>query len=101
MTDISGASLEATKTELNELIKDRIAFLTAYDLIRKRLLESSELDLRRQPLLHEWSGSRSVCGSLEMSIHSIERTIEEYMAIIRRLESGEVRNIDVPLGGPQ
>lgn len=86
-------SLTALRLELEELRKDRAAFAKAYDILCSRLLESNEIPGRR-PLLHEWSGSRACVGSLEMSIHAIERTIEEHLKIIESIESGEMKNSD-------
>lgn len=82
--------------ELEELRKDYIAFSSAQDLIRQRILESTELRPPRTPMLHEWSGSRAVCGSLEMTIHAVERTILEYHTLIQKIDSGEIRNTDRP-----
>ena len=33
-------------------------------------------------------------GSLEMSIHAIERTIEEYSNLINLVQRGEISNLD-------
>lgn len=87
-------SLSFLKRELEELMKDRVAFTAAYDCLRKRILEANESKVPRQPLLHEWSGSRAVCGSLELSIHAIERTIDEIQALIYKIEHGELSNMD-------
>lgn len=92
----SAYSLSALEAEIVELRKDYTAFCSAYDTIRERVQESSEVQPPRYPLLHTWSGSRAVVGSLEMSIHSIERTIAEMNALIQRVRSGEVENTDMP-----
>jgi hypothetical protein len=97
MSERAEFSLEQLERELVELRKDYVAFSEAYDVLRLRILESTELDPPRYPLLHEWSGSRSVFGSLEMSIHAIQRTIEEYDEIIRKVKDGEFRNTDRPV----
>jgi rubrerythrin len=89
-------SLSLLETELEEMRKDYIAFSKAYDVLRMRLVESTDLNPPRSPLLHEWSGSRAVCGALELSIHAIQRTIEEYLQIIQKVRDGEYRNIDKP-----
>ena len=89
-------SLSALEAELAELRKDHRAFGSAYETMRQRMLESNEVQPPRTPELHTWSGSRAVVGSLEMAIHSIERTIIEYDALIQRVRSGEVRNSDLP-----
>lgn len=93
---MSGYSLTALQGELEELRKDRHAFGTAYDVMCQRVLDSSETEQPRSPALQTWSGTRAVVGSLEMAIHSIERTIIEYDALIQRVLSGEVPNLDAP-----
>lgn len=90
---MEGLSLSWLLREREELRRDRHAFGTALDVMRKRLLESSEAP--RKPLLHEWSGTRAVVGSLEMSLHAIERTIDEVDRYIFAIERGEVLNTDV------
>lgn len=92
----SGYSLSALEVEIGELRKDYLAFGGAYELIRQRVLESNEVQPARQPELHTWSGSRAVAGSLEMAIHSLERTILEYDALIQKVKSGEIPNTDAP-----
>ena len=89
-------SLTELVREREELRKDLIAWTRSYDILRQRLRESSEVKTPRSPSLHQWSGSRAVMGSLEMSIHAIERTIEEYGALINKLSSGEISNSDRP-----
>ena len=96
MDETPGYSLSALRTEREEMRKDHVAFMRAYDILRQRILESTEIRPPRTPELHTWSGTRAVCGSLEMSIHSIERTIAEFDELIRRVESGEWKNTDPP-----
>lgn len=91
-----GLSLSALVTEREELRKDLEAFHKAYDIICARLLESNETPRQRRPLLHEWSGSRASCGSLELAIHAVERTIAETDMLILKIEDGEIPNIDPP-----
>jgi len=76
--------------------KDYKAFIQALEILQRRLIESNEVDPPRFPLLHQWSGSRAVVGSLELSIHAIRRTIDEYDGFIRKVESGEIPNSDRP-----
>ena len=90
-----GVSLRFLSAEIGEMRKDYIAFSRAYDILKNRLLESNET-ATRSPLLHEWSGSRAVAGSLELSIHAIERTIQELDFIIQKVKSGEIPNTDKP-----
>src|SRR5580698_9791594 len=87
-------SLSALEKEREELRKDYRAFGNSYEILRARLLESSETVPVRHPELHTWSGTRAVMGSLEMSIHAIERTIIEYGELIRKVSSGEIENTD-------
>lgn len=95
----AGLSLSELKRERGELQKDYRAFGTAYDTIRRRIQESTDLEPVRAPQLRQWSGSRAVCGALELSIHAIERTIAEYEDLIRRIEAGEIPNTDRPVLG--
>lgn len=75
---------------------DLLAFTQAYDILRRRITESTDLLVPRVPLLHQWSGSRAVCGSLELSIHAIERSIAEYDTLIEKIKMGELENTDRP-----
>lgn len=92
----AGYSLSALEQELSELRRDYAAFGGAYDMLRKRLLDSSEAQPVRNPELHTWSGTRAVIGSLEMAIHAIERTIVECDELVRRVRSGQLPNTDNP-----
>ena len=89
-------SLKALRAERDEMQKDWLAFVGAYDQIRRRIVESTELQPPRHPLLHQWSGAAAVCGALELSVHAIERTITEYDDLIRKVEAGEITNADPP-----
>ncbi len=94
-----GYSLSTLLRERDELRHDLIAFTRAYDILCQRVRESNELPIQRRPLLHEWSGSRAVVGSLEMAIHAIERTIEGTNEIINQIRNGDLRDTD-PVGHP-
>ena len=89
-------SLKELTNERDELRKDLIAWKQAYDILGRRLRESSELGRPRNPPLHQWSGSRAVLGSLEMAIHAIERTVEEYGELNNKIQRGDIPNIDRP-----
>lgn len=89
-----GLSLSELEKEREELRKDFIAFSRAYDLIRGRIQESTDMEDPRVPLLHQWSGSRAVCGALEMSIHAIERSVQEMDGLINKIALGEISNLD-------
>lgn len=93
---MTGFSLSWLKREQEELRRDRVAFASALDIMQKRILECKEMELPRTPLLHEWSGTRAVVGSLEMSLHAVERTLEEVSNFIHMIERGEVVNLDAP-----
>lgn len=71
--ELSLAELEA---EIDEKSKDLHAFLSAREIIRARVLEVKDSTSRLTPL-PEWSGTDAVLGSLDLSIHAMERTIEE------------------------
>lgn len=44
--------------------------------------------------LVNWSGTSAVMGSLELSIHAVERTVEELKDILRRIDNGVIPNLD-------
>lgn len=94
---MSALSLSWLKREREELRRDRYAFASALDILTKRLTESNELEIPRRPLLHEWSGSRAVVGSLELALHAVERTLNEMDDMIHSIEEGKVVDADVPL----
>ncbi len=91
-----GYSRSTLVREKEELHRDLVSFSQAYEILRKRVLDSNELEIPRRPLLHEWSGTRAVIGSLEMAIHAIERTLTGTAEIIRQIDRGEIRNTDPP-----
>jgi hypothetical protein len=93
---VSGYSLSWLRTEYIELQKDRDAFAAALSALRTRILESSESDSPRHPMLHEWAGTRACEGSLLLSLHAIERTLLEVSALIDSINRGESPNIDIP-----
>jgi hypothetical protein len=93
---VDAYSLTELLREREEVHKDWQAFMGAYDLLRRRLVESNDLDPPRSPLLHQWSGAAAVCGALELSLHAIERTRDEYDSLIKQVESGELANVDPP-----
>lgn len=91
-----GWSLSFLNRELEQLRKDRDAWAQALSTIKARIVESNELPIPRRPILHEWSGTHAVVGSLEVTLHHIERTIEEAKALVRQIEDGELPNLDPP-----
>lgn len=44
--------------------------------------------------LVNWSGTSAVMGSLELSIHAIERVVEELKSIRQRIDAGVIPNLD-------
>lgn len=44
--------------------------------------------------LVSWSGTSAVMGSLELTIHAIERTIEELRDLLKRLDAGAIFDSD-------
>jgi hypothetical protein len=78
--------------EISQAQLDLRAFQTAYHVIHQRVLEVK--DGEQMMKIAEWSGTQAVMGSLDLAIHSIERTIEELKDIVRRIDSGEIPNVD-------
>lgn len=80
--------MELTKEEIRAEIQEKTAdlrvFMEARKLIRERVLEVSDSDSRLTPL-PQWSGTDAVLGSLDLCIHSMERTIEELKGLLTRL----------------
>lgn len=93
---MQGYSLSWLKREFEELRRDRHAFASALDILQRRIVESNETEIPRRPILHEWSGARASVGSLEMSLHAIERTLEEMGQLILAIENGEMLDTDLP-----
>jgi len=94
-----GLSLSQLREELEELHKDRTAFVRSYDIVRARM-DSSLNSSRNFPPLHKWSGARAVTGSLELSISHIEKNIEEHATAIRLIEEGKIENVDAHKTSP-
>lgn len=93
---MSGFSLTWLQREREELRRDRHAFGSALDIMKRRITDSNETEIPRQPLLHEWSGTRAVVGSLEMSLHAVERALDEMNNLITAIEKGEIQDLDAP-----
>jgi hypothetical protein len=89
-----GLSRSAVESELKEHEKDLAAFNDAYSCIHKRVQEVK--DESQMMKLVNWSGTSAVMGSLEMSIHAIERTVSELRDILRRIDSGVIPDLDGP-----
>lgn len=87
-----GISRSFVELELSEHIKDLTAFKGAYSRIHARVLEVQ--DEGRLMKLVNWSGTSAVMGSLELSIHAIERTVEELKDLLKRLDAGAIIDSD-------
>ena len=64
------------KAEIEEKSLDLNAFVQARDIIRARVLEVKDSTSPLTPLPN-WSGTDAVLGSLDLAIHSMERTLVE------------------------
>ena len=95
MTRKNRLSLKFLEQEKSELEKDLIVFIRSYDILRRRVVDSEDHGPNRVPTLRQWSGTCAVMGSLELSIHSIERSVEEYNTLISKIHSGDIENSDV------
>lgn len=78
--------------ELAEHSLDLHVFSEAYEGIKRRVREVK--DEGRVMKLVEWSGTSAVMGSLELSIHAIERVVEELRDILKRIDNGMIPNLD-------
>ena len=87
-----GISRKHVELELLEHEKDLRAFTSAYHSIHQRVLEVK--DDGRLMALVKWSGTSAVMGSLELSIHAMERVIEELRDILKRMDAGAIINSD-------
>lgn len=76
----SRAELEA---EIFEKSEDLKAFSSARELIRHRVRDVQDSESRLTPL-PTWSGTDAVLGSLDLAIHSMERTLEELGVLLKR-----------------
>lgn len=69
------------KAEIEEKSLDLNAFVQARDIIRARVLEVRDSQSPLTPLPN-WSGTDAVLGSLDLAIHSMERTLVELSAML-------------------
>jgi len=74
------------RAEIAEKSRDLEVFVEARRLIRQRVIEVSDSESSLTPLVR-WSGTDAVLGTLDLCIHSMERTIEELKGILSRLDS--------------
>ena len=79
--------------EIDEKTKDWRAFSEARAIIRKRVLEVRDSQSKLTPL-PQWSGTDAVLGSLDLSIHAMERTLLELQELRRKmLEGGPILEV--------
>lgn len=71
------------KAEIEEKSLDLKAFVQARDIIRARVVEVRDSQSPLTPLPN-WSGTDAVLGSLDLAIHSMERTLEELSVMLDR-----------------
>jgi hypothetical protein len=71
------------KAEIDEKTLDLHAFVQARDIIRARVLDVKDSPSPLTPLPN-WSGTDAVLGSLDLAIHSMERTLEELSVMLNR-----------------
>jgi hypothetical protein len=87
-----GLSRRDIVVELREHQADLKAFQDAYGCIHRRV--QSVKDEGQIMKLVNWSGTSAVMGSLEMSIHALERVVEELKNILFRIDEGVIPNTD-------
>lgn len=76
---------EELRAEIDEKTEDLDAFVRARDIIRARVQAVADSQNKLTPLPN-WSGTDAVLGSLDLSIHAMERTIEELRMWLKRVE---------------
>lgn len=74
------ADLNTVRDEIREIQLDLEAFVRARDIIRARVIEVKDQVRQLTPLIN-WSGTDCVLGGLDLSIHAMERTLEELKQI--------------------
>jgi hypothetical protein len=73
------------KDELEEKTKDLEAFFKAREIIRRRVFEVQDSGSSLTPLPN-WSGTDAVLGTLDLTVHAIERTVEELKTMLENTE---------------
>jgi hypothetical protein len=89
------------ETEISETKKDLDSFVQARDLIRRRVREQTDypIDGRVLPTIVEWSGTDAVLGSLDLSIHSLERVLGELTEKLQQTVGRRTSTFRVITGG--
>lgn len=67
------------ETEIEETQKDLVVFMKVRDTLQQRVQEQIDYPAqgRLLPTIVEWSGTSAVLGTLDLSIHSLERVLGE------------------------
>lgn len=81
-----GFSRETLLAEIQEKSLDLEAFQKAREIIRDRVREVRDSSSGLTPIT-EWSGTDAVLGSLDLSVHAIERTVEELRGMLAKLDN--------------
>lgn len=87
-----GLSRRLINEELADTKLDLKAFSAAYSCVHNRI--QGVKDEGRMLQIVNWSGTAAVMGTLELSIHALERTMEEMKVILRRIDNGVIPNLD-------
>ena len=78
------------QTQIDETEADLQAFIEARDVIRRRVVEVRDRPTTALlPRIHDWTGTVTVLGALDLSIHAMERTLEELKQIHKALSHGQ------------
>ena len=82
--------LPTLKREIEEKTLDWKAFSEARTIIRARVLAVKDSASQLTPL-PQWSGTDAVLGSLDLSIHAMERTLLELHELQKTVEAEQPR----------
>jgi hypothetical protein len=74
------------RREIEEKTQDWKTFSNARAMIRARVLEVRDSKSQLTPL-PQWSGTDAVLGSLDLSIHAMERTLLELHEMLKYAEA--------------
>jgi hypothetical protein len=69
-------STQVLNASIDEMTLDLRAFVSAREIIRRRVVEVKDSQNPFTPL-PQWAGTDAVLGSLDLAIHAMERTISE------------------------
>jgi len=77
------------EAEIEEKTLDWKAFSEARAIIRARVLEVRDSSLSQLTPLPQWAGTDAVLGSLDLSIHAMERTVLELNELLKISKAAE------------